>query len=60
MSLYLIDYNDSNLAIREFLFLGSGSGLDGKLLFLDDTFSYKAKSLVRLFCNLLGNLGRCC
>jgi hypothetical protein len=60
MSSHLIDHNDPSLDVREFLSLGGGSGSDGKSLSLDDAFSHKAKSLARLFCDLLGNLGRCC
>ncbi len=68
MSSDLINHNNPSLEAREFLFLGGEfpslggrSGLDNsKLLSLDSGFSYKAKILVRLFYNLLGNLGRCC
>jgi hypothetical protein len=58
MSLYLINYNNPSLNVREFLSLGGESGSNGKLLSLGSVFSYKAKSLVRLFCDLLGNLKR--
>ena len=54
MSSHLMDYNDLNLDVRELLSLDGGSGSDSKLQ-LDGVFSYKAKSLARLFCDLLGN-----
>jgi len=67
MSLDLIEYNDPSLDVREFLSLGGEflslggrSDSDSKSLSLDGVFSYKAKILARLFCDLLGNLGRCC
>jgi hypothetical protein len=60
MSLDLIDHNGPSLDIREFLSLGGGLGLDGKSLSPDSVFSYNAKILARLFCDLLGSLGRCC
>jgi hypothetical protein len=67
MSSDLIDHNGPSLDIREFQSLGGefpslggGSGLDGKSLSPDGVFSHNAKILARLFCDLLGSLGRCC
>jgi hypothetical protein len=59
MSLGLINHNNPSLDVWEFLPLGGGSGIDGKSLSPDGVFSYNAKILARLFCDLLGSFGRC-